>query len=100
MGMIYKGVVWTDHALSRMKERGIPIDHALVTLNSPQESRRGSDKDAWVYYRTWGNDRIEVVSKQNEKREWVVLSVWSKKVENVKGPEPWWEYLLRQILGR
>jgi len=100
MGEIYKGVIWTDHALSRMKGRGIPIDHALVTLNSPQESRRGSTPGAWVYYRIWGDDRIEVVAKENERREWVVLSVWSKKVDTIKSPEPWWKYLFRQIWGR
>lgn len=99
MGENYKGVAWTDHALGRLKERGIKIDDALTTLNSPQESRRGKIKDSWVYFRTWGNDRIEVVAKQNDKKEWVILSVWSKKVNAVGKNEPWWKYILRQILG-
>lgn len=102
MGEIYKGVVWTDHALQRLKERGIKIDYAFLTLNSPDESRWAATKGAWVYYRTWGNERIEVVSKQNEKKQWVVLSVWSKTVygQRQTKPEPWWRYVLRQIIGR
>ncbi|RJR25273.1 DUF4258 domain-containing protein [Candidatus Microgenomates bacterium] len=102
MGMKYGGVVWTDHALQRLKERGIKIEHALTTLNNPQESRYAKTRGAWIYYRTWGNDRIEVVSAQNKEKEWVVLSVWSK---TVFGPsqaksESWWKYVLRQIFGR
>lgn len=100
--MKYQGVVWTNHALQRLSERGIKIDDALLTLNSPQESRYAETKDAWVFYRTWGKDKIEVVAKQNEKGEWVVLSVWSKKVfdPNRDRSESWWQYLWRQIVGR
>ncbi len=102
MGEKYQGVIWTDHALRRMKERGIKIDHALTTLNSPDESRRGQIPGSWVYFRTWGEDQIEVVAKQNERGEWVVLSVWSRKVKNSNwsGKLPWWKYFLKELLGR
>jgi len=100
VGEKYQGVIWTDHALKRLRERGIKIEHALTTLNSPQESRRGQIKDSWVYFRIWGDTRIEVVAKQNEWGEWVVLSVWSKNVyERRRKPEPWWKYVWRQIIG-
>jgi hypothetical protein len=100
--MKYGGVAWTNHALQRLKERGIKIDDALVTLRSPQESRWAAAKGAWVYYRTWGSDRIEVVATQSKDKEWVVLSVWSKKVYGSSSakPESWWKYLWRQIVGR
>lgn len=102
MGEKYKGVIWTDHALQRLKERGLSKDVVLATFSSPQESRPGNIKDSWVYYRTWNDDRVEVVAKQNERREWVILSVWSKKVENPQwlGKLPWWKYLLKEILGK
>ncbi|HUW24267.1 MAG TPA: DUF4258 domain-containing protein [Patescibacteria group bacterium] len=101
MGEKYGGVIWTDHALKRLQERGIKIEHALTTLNSPHESRRGQIKDSWVYFRTWGNVRIEVVAKPNERGEWVVLSVWSKFVYSKnRKPESWFHYLWRQITGR
>lgn len=101
MGEKYKGVIWTDHALLRLKERGIKIEHALTTLNSPHESRQGQIKGSWVYYRTWGTDRIEVIAKQNERGEWVVLSVWSKFIKSKsQKPESWLHYFWRQIIGR
>ncbi|MGI5826473.1 MAG: DUF4258 domain-containing protein [Patescibacteria group bacterium] len=99
--MEYKGVIWTKHALQRLDERGIKIDYALLTLNSPDKSRYAQTKGAWIYYRTWDRERIEVVAKQNEKKQWVVLSVWSKIIYSKENkPQSWWRYLLRQIIGR
>lgn len=77
----YKGVIFTDHALQRLRERNISQGDAWATLNRPEQSREGSnDKGSWVYYRTYGTERIEVVAKKNDKGEWIVLSVWSRPV--------------------
>lgn len=76
----YGGVIWTNHAIQRLQERNIKQGDAWAVWNRPDQSRYAANKGAWVYYKTWGNDRIEVVAKQNEKKEWVILSVWSKKV--------------------
>lgn len=74
----FKGVIWTNHALDRLKERGIKQGDAWATFNNPEKSRYAKAKGAWVFYKTYGNERIEVVTKKNEKGEWIVLSVWSK----------------------
>lgn len=76
----YGGIIWTNHALQRLTERGISQGDAWATWNRPEQSRYSATKGAWIYYRTWGNTRIEVVAKQNEKKEWIILSVWSKQV--------------------
>ena len=76
----YKGVIWTDHALERLGQRGISQGDAWATLNSPEEARYATSKNAWIYYRTYGKERIEVVASQNDKKEWVVISVWSKEI--------------------
>jgi len=77
----YKGVIWTDHALERLRQRGITQGDAWATLNRPEQSRIGSNKSgSSVYYRTYGDQRIEVVAKQNDQKEWIVLSVWSRPV--------------------
>lgn len=78
MGRNYGGVIWTNHALQRLSERGIKQGDAWATFSNPQESRKGKIKDSWVYFRNYGNNRIEVVATQNEKRQWIILSVWSK----------------------
>lgn len=75
----YGGVIWTNHALSRMRERGIKQGDAWATWRRPNHSKKGNQKGVWVYYKTFGNTKIEVVAKQNENKEWIILSVWSKK---------------------
>lgn len=81
----FGGVIWTKHALARMRNRGIKQGDAWVTWKRPDQSRKANTKGTWVYYRTLDNQKIEVVAKQNEKKEWVILSVWSRIIrKNLK----------------
>lgn len=110
----YKGLIWTNHALERLRERGIKQGDAWATFQRPEQTRPAQKKGNWVYYRTWdvvrpdgskGKDRIEVVAAQNEKKEWIVLSVWSKpiygefsnKKSGSKKNEGVWMKILRKI---
>ena len=76
----YKGLIFTNHALERLRQRGISQGDAWATFRNPDQSRKGSAQGSWVYYKTYGNERVEVVAKKNERGEWIVLSVWSKPV--------------------
>lgn len=98
----YKGIIFTNHALDRLKERGISQGDAWATLVHPQESRKATTKNAWVFYRTYGSNKIEVVASQNEKKEWVVLSVWSRPVYGATSyPKPnIFEQLVENILQK
>lgn len=106
MDQYYKGTIWTNHALQRLGERGISQNDAWATLTNPQQSRKGTNKNAWVFYRTYGSDKIEVVASQNEKRQWVVLSVWSRPVYGTQTyPKPniieqLVEKILQKLFGR
>ena len=82
----FGGVIWTNHALDRMRERGIKQGDAWATWRNPEQSKKGFAPGAWVYYRNYGSEQIEVVAKQNEKKEWIILSVWSRLVYK-KGSE-------------
>ena len=100
----FGGLIWTNHALSRMSARKISQSDAWATWRNPQKSRKAHIPGAWVYYRTYGSETIEVVAKQNEKKEWLILSVWSRK-NDVRGignekHESFWKLILRQIRGR
>ena len=103
----FGGVIWTNHALQRLKERGISQKDALATFNRPQNSRYAATKGGWVYYRNWSGYQIEVVATQNEKKEWVILSVWSKEIYSSKrkSPQPQFlenlvEKILQKLFGR
>ncbi len=79
----FGGVVWTDHAIDRMRERGIKQGDAWATWNRPEKSKKGASGN-WVYYRNWNGTQIEIVAKQEVdkigKKKWIILSVWSSKV--------------------
>jgi hypothetical protein len=65
----------------------------------PEQSRYAKAQGAWVYYRTYQKQKIEVVAKQNEKRQWLILSVWSSQAPGQKKPEPFLRFILRKIFG-
>lgn len=104
----FGGVIWTNHALQRLKERNISQGDAWATFSHPQESQYAQTKGGWVFYRNWNGYQIEVVATQNEKKEWVILSVWSKEIfnyQNKKYPQPLFlenlvEKILQKLLGR
>jgi len=83
----FGNIIWTNHALQRLKERGISQSDAWATWRNPDQSRYATTKGAWIYYKTYGNTKVEVVATQNEKKEWVVLSVWSKEVFGHEKPK-------------
>jgi hypothetical protein len=100
MNKNFGGIIWTNHALARLRERGIKQGDAWATWNRPDQSRYATNKGAWIYYKTYGNQKIEVVAKKNERGEWVVLSVWNRPVyRKEKKMEPFLRLLIRKILG-
>lgn len=96
----FGGVIWTNHALEKLKERGIKQSDAWATWRNPEQSRKAKVQGAWVYYKTYGSEKIEVVAKKNEKGEWIILSVWSRSVFKKSGNESFWAFLLKKIFGR
>jgi hypothetical protein len=103
----YHGLIFTNHALSRMRERKIKQGDVWATWKRPDNSRYAKSKSAWVYYKTYGNQKIEVVAKQNEKKQWIVLSVWSRSILSKKRkktssllPFSFRKFLFKTILGK
>jgi hypothetical protein len=92
----FGGVIWTNHALERLSQRGIKQGDAWATFKRPDQSRKGTTKDTWVYYRTWGDQKVEVVTKKGDHGETLILSVWSDKVYR-KVKEPFIMFLLRKL---
>lgn len=80
----FGGVIWTNHALQRLQERGIKQGDAWATFQRPDQSRFGKTQGAWIYYKTYGNEKLEVVAKQNDKKEWIILTVWNRPLYDSK----------------
>ncbi|MBU1017326.1 MAG: DUF4258 domain-containing protein [Patescibacteria group bacterium] len=72
----YGGVIWTNHALERLVQRGLPQDWAWQTFQYPEESKQGKQAGTVEYGRRFGDYKVLVVAKQNERGEWLILSCW------------------------
>lgn len=98
MDQRFGGVIWTKHALSRLGQRGLPQSEVFAVWRRPDDVRYAKAKEAWIYYRTFGNRKIEVVARQNEKKEWIIMSVWSKYAGRAKPDRsPLWLKTLKFI---
>jgi hypothetical protein len=84
MGARYKGIILTDHALERMGERAVSEEMVWTTLHKPDRSRYADAKQKFIYNKTFGREMVEVVASQNERKEWVVVSVWSRDASRLK----------------
>jgi len=94
----YGNIIWTNHALQRMRERGVAQGDAWATWRNPDRSRY--EDETWVYTKRINSKNVEVVAKKNEKGEWIILSVWSKPVNSrytSKRKESFFIKLLRKI---
>lgn len=84
MDKYYGGVIWTNHALKRLKERNISQGDAFYTFQHPDTSKYANTQKAYIYQKYYDSYLIEVVAKKNEKKEWIILSVWKKNVFSKK----------------
>lgn len=72
----YGGIIWTNHALERLDQRGLSQNLAWETFRHADRSFSGKKSGTTEYQRRVGNSLITVIATQNEKREWIVLSCW------------------------
>lgn len=80
----YGGVIWTDHALERLKKRKIAQSDALAVLKNPDRTFPGKKEASVKFIRTIQGRPIHAVASLNEKKQWVVLSVWVRGEEDQK----------------
>ena len=102
MNKNFGGVIWTKHALSRMRKRGIKQGDAWATWRRPDQSRHAKTKGTWVYYKTFSDQKIDVVAKKNEQGKWVILSVWSRPVfgKKTKKTPSLWKLISEKLFGK
>ena len=69
-------IVFTDHAIQRMKERGISGNWAYQAVKYPEESRHGKKRHTKEFLRRFDSRTVTAVAKKNDIGEWVILSAW------------------------
>lgn len=72
----YGGLIWTNHVLLQLTDRGIKQEMAFETFKSPDSSRNGKTPDSFEFRKKFDKYTVTLIAKKNEKNEWVVLSCW------------------------
>ena len=71
----YGGVIWTNHAIQRMQERGLPQEWALQAFQHADRSSPSKD-GGMEFQKRIEQFRVTVIAKRNERYEWVIISCW------------------------
>lgn len=74
-GNRYHDLIFTNHALARLSQRGFTKEMVVQTFSNP-DSQNKSKNGGTEFNKKFGGQTVTVVAKQNEKYEWVVLSCW------------------------
>ena len=96
----YLNTIFTNHAINRLYNRGITQSDAWYTFQHPDGSLPGKIPGSSKFYKDYGQQRIEIIAKKNEKGEWVILSCWSRLVGNGRSLFSQEEPLLARIIKK
>ena len=72
----YGNIIWTNHAIEKMRSRGIDQSDALDAFRYADSSLQGKNPGSIEFVKHYGPTTITLIAKQNEKNEWIVISVW------------------------
>lgn len=73
--MRYFNLVFTDHAIARINERGLTRELAWETFNHSDESKKPRNGGV-EFIKYFEGFRTGLIAKQNDRNEWIVLSFW------------------------
>ena len=96
----YLNAIFTNHAINRLYNRKITQGDAWYTFQHPDSSLPGKTPGSKKFFKSYGQQRIEVVAKQNEKGEWIILSCWSKLIGDGKSIFSQKESFLKKIIKK
>lgn len=71
---IYRGLIFTNHVLDRIKERGMTQEQIWETFSNPD--RQDKVKDADRREKKFGDHTITIVFTYNNKNDVVLISAW------------------------
>ena len=72
----YGGIIWTNHALERLSQRGLSRELAWTAFKNPDDTYSGKNPGSVEYHKKISSSNVTLIAKQNEKKEWIVISVW------------------------
>lgn len=84
-------VIFSDHALQRLRRRRISQDMVVHAIQSPDRRQPESDGDM-KFIKEINSRKLHVVSHYlDDEKKWLVVSAW---VRGEDDPKPLWQRLL------
>jgi hypothetical protein len=93
----YLNLIFTNHAITRLYNRGISREKAYEVFAHPDGQMTGKTPGSVKFYKSYGPQRIELIAKKNNQNEWIVLSSWTKLKEKTVSHSQ--ESFLERIIG-
>jgi len=74
----YGGLIWTNHALDRLKQRGLSQEKALIAYRNVDKTVQGKNPGSFEFIKYFEDTktRVTLIGKENERHEWIILSAW------------------------
>jgi hypothetical protein len=87
----HKNVIFTDHAMQRLKRRRISQDMAVNALRKPD--RKQDEDDGKVrFVREINGRNVQIVARYlDDDQQWMVVTGWVRGEED---PRRWWVHVL------
>lgn len=77
MGQNYHQLVFTNHALERLRLRSLSQAQVEQVITQPDQIQPGKKADTTKFLKTLNQRRIQVIaSKLKAKDKWLIISVW------------------------
>lgn len=101
--MYYKDIIYTDHVLTRIKQRGLDVEQIWQTIKYPDFTPK-TKKGSQSYKKTFGDYEITVIAAQNEKYEYVIVSAWREPpmdgTQDARKRKNWKDYRKSGMWGK
>jgi len=72
----YARLIWTNHALDRLRERQFTQATAAVAYSSPDHIKIGKKPGTTEYQKHLGKQTVTLIISQNREGEKIVVSAW------------------------
>lgn len=100
----YGGIIWTNHALERLGQRGLSQELAWQAYKYADTSFPGKQSGTTEYQKRVQNSLITLILKKTEDNEWLVLSCWIDPplfgTEDYRKKEQYKKYQQAGFLGK
>ncbi len=74
--MRYSDIIFTNHAIERMGQRGLSYDYVKETVKNPDRSYGGKESGTTESIKQYGISKVTIITKRNQQNEIIVLSAW------------------------